>query len=46
MTNNQFRVLVVDDEPEARSLLISLLNEINYVMVVGEADSAENALYQ
>lgn len=45
MDKKDFRVLVVDDEPEARSLLSSLLSEINNVRVVGEADNAEKALY-
>lgn len=41
-----FKVLIADDEPEARLLLKSLLKEIRYVQVVGEANHAEEALYQ
>ena len=40
-----FKVLIVDDESEARLLLSSLLEEIHYVQVVGEARHAEEALY-
>ncbi|MFW6257806.1 MAG: response regulator transcription factor, partial [Prolixibacteraceae bacterium] len=40
-----FKVLIVDDEPEARLLLNSLLEEIRYVEVVGQACHAEEALY-
>ncbi|MCF6333880.1 MAG: LytTR family DNA-binding domain-containing protein [Draconibacterium sp.] len=46
MDENNFKVLIVDDEPEARYLLRSLLSSIGNVKVVGEADNAENALYQ
>lgn len=45
MDENQFKVLIVDDETEARSLLRSLLLSINSVKVVGEAENAERALY-
>jgi len=45
MDRNEFSVLIVDDEPEARSLLKSLLSEIKNVRVIGEADTAEKALY-
>jgi DNA-binding LytR/AlgR family response regulator len=45
MTKKAFKVLIVDDEPEARLLLSSLLEEIPYVKVVGEACHAEEALY-
>lgn len=40
-----FKVLIVDDEPEARKLLKSLLVEFENVEVVGEATQAEEALY-
>ncbi len=43
---NNYKILLVDDEPEARSLLKSLLNEIRYVEVIGEADCAEEAMYK
>lgn len=46
MINSQFKIVIVDDEPEARSLLKSLLLEIQNVSVVGEADNAEAALYK
>lgn len=46
MINKQFKVIIVDDEPDARLLLSSLLSEINYVTVVGEADNVETALYK
>jgi len=45
MDNNFFKVLIVDDELEARYLLRSLLSSINGVSVVGEAENAEKALY-
>jgi DNA-binding LytR/AlgR family response regulator len=45
MNENCFRVLVVDDKPEARILLKSLLLKIKNVEVVGEAGNSENALY-
>lgn len=45
MENSRFKILIVDDEPEARYLLRSLLNEIKYVEVIGEASNSENALY-
>lgn len=41
-----FKVLVVDDEPEARKLLTSLLEDMTNVEVVAEACHAEEALYQ
>lgn len=44
-TSNVFKVLIVDDEPEARLLLKSLLKEIHYVEVIGEAHHAKEALY-
>jgi len=40
------KVLIVDDEPEARKLLNSLLKEIHHVEIVAEAAHAEEALYQ
>lgn len=46
MINSQFKVVIVDNEPEARFLLKSLLSEISNVSVVGEADNAEFALYK
>lgn len=46
MVHNEFKILIVDDEPEARNLLKSLLCEINFVTVIGEADTAESALYK
>jgi len=45
MDRKDFNVLIVDDEPEARFLLRSLLSEIKNVHVIGEADNAEKALY-
>lgn len=45
MSKNHFKVLIVDDEPEARALLHSLLSPINSVEVVGEADNVESAFY-
>ncbi|MDB4582473.1 LytTR family DNA-binding domain-containing protein [Draconibacterium sp.] len=45
MDKKEFNVLIVDDEPEARFLLSSLLSEIKNVRVIGEADNAEKALY-
>ena len=45
MDKKDFNVLIVDNEPEARSLLRSLLSVIKNVHVVGEADNAEKALY-
>jgi YesN/AraC family two-component response regulator len=44
MDKKDFNVLIVDDEPEARFLLSSLLSEIKNVRI-GEADNAEKALY-
>lgn len=46
MNNHKFSVLIIDDEPEARFLLKSLLSEINYVTDIDEADNAESALYK
>lgn len=46
MNDNKFRVLIVDDEPDARTFLKSLLSGINYVEVVGEAENVENALFK
>ena len=43
--SNFFKILIVDDEPEARLLLKSLLAEIPYVEVAGQASHAEEALY-
>lgn len=45
MEENRFKVLIVDDEPEALTLLRSLLSELDDVHVVGEASNAEKALY-
>ena len=42
---NKFKILVVDDEPEACLLLKSLLVEIDTVELVGCASNAEEALY-
>lgn len=41
-----FKVLIVDDEPEARNLLRTLLDETGLVKIVGEAGTVESALYQ
>lgn len=46
MVSKEFNVLIVDDEPEARNLLKSLLCEISFVKVIGEADNAESAVYK
>ena len=46
MDESIFKVLIVDDEPEARNLLRALLSSVNSVRVVGEAENAEQALYQ
>lgn len=46
MDESIFKVLIVDDEQEARKLLRALLSSINSVRVVGEAENAEQALYQ
>jgi len=43
---NRFKILIVDDEPEARFLLKSIVEEIDHVEVVGLASHAEEALYQ
>lgn len=45
MDKNVFKVLIVDDEPEARNLLRSLLSEIKNTEIVGEAENSEHALY-
>lgn len=45
MEDNQFKVLIVDDEPEALSLMYSLIKEIDNVDIVGTADNAETALF-
>ena len=42
---NKFKILVVDDEPEACLLLKSLLVEIDTVELVGCVSNAEEALY-
>lgn len=45
MEDNHFKILIVDDEPEARNLLKSLLSKIKNVTVAGEADNVEHVLY-
>lgn len=45
MNKNVFKVLIVDDEPEARNLLRVLLSEIKNTKFIGEADNSEHALY-
>ncbi len=42
---DSFKILIVDDEPDARSLLRSLCEEIDDVEVVGEAAQCEEAFY-
>jgi DNA-binding LytR/AlgR family response regulator len=46
MNEEQISILIVDDEPEARELLIMLLEPINDVQVVGMAENADSALVQ
>lgn len=45
MNEKYFKVLIVDDESEARGLLRYLLSSLNSVKVIGEAENAEKALY-
>lgn len=42
---DSFKVLIVDDEPDARSLLHSLCDEMDNVEVVAEASQCEEAFY-
>ena len=44
MDKNVFKVLIVDDEPEARNLLRSLLSEIKNTEIVGEAENGNEAV--
>lgn len=46
MEDNLFKILIVDDEPEARALLAALLAEVKNVRVVAETDNAESALFK
>lgn len=46
MFTDKFKVLIVDDELEARRLLRSILEEIPNVAIVAEADNAESALFE
>lgn len=43
--NKVLRVVIADDEPSARSLLHSTLDEIGNVEIVGEAANSEEAYY-
>jgi len=46
MSEEQISILIVDDEPEARDLLIILLEPLEGVQVVGVAENADSALVQ
>lgn len=45
-TKDCLKILIVDDEPEARFLLKSIVEEIEHIDVVALASNAEEALYQ
>lgn len=46
MHENLFKILIVDDEPEARMLLRTLLRKISNIKIIAEAGNAEQALFQ
>lgn len=46
MSRNNIRILIVDDEPEARDLLSMLLDRIGGVEVVGSSDGVDQAFEQ
>lgn len=43
-TNDIIDVLIVDDEPDVRTVLKSALKNINYINIVGEADNVPEAV--